>query len=251
MPTSTSVKQLSQQAKFIFIGTVREKGAATLPEVPVTSSTLVVRVDRIIEAPQLLQGYSGQDITVQLGEGQRVNVGQQRLFFTNGWIYGTSIAVMAVGHVSLTEAMAQRVTNAVQAAPDQAFLARAARASLVVSGKVVEVREPQATPRGPITEHDPMWREAVVQVEDVAKGAMAASAGGQVVVRFPASLDARWRQAPKFEVNQEGVFMLGDVEAEMPPSALAAPGAPGEFAAVQPTDFFPKEQLERLRSKIK
>lgn len=249
MSPSSSVKQLSQQAKFIFVGTVRQKGASTMTEVPATNNMLVVRVDRVIEAPPLLKDYAGQEITVQLSPGQRVNAGQKRLFFTNGWIFGSSIAVVAVGHVAANETAINQATNAVQAIPDQVFLERAQSARLVVSGKVVEVREPQAPTRGPITEHDPMWREAVVQVEEVAKGSMAASAGGQVVVRFSASRDARWQDAPKFHVNQEGVFMLGDSSGER---ALGLEAAPGRaFNVVESDDFQPKQQLERLRSKIK
>ena len=58
---------------------MKERGATTVPEVPVNRGTLIVAVDEIMESPQMLRAFEGQDITVQLGEGQRVEAGQQRI----------------------------------------------------------------------------------------------------------------------------------------------------------------------------
>lgn len=249
MSPNLTLEELSREAKFIFKGTVKERGAATLPEVPVNRGTLVVTVDEIIESPEMLRAVAGQDITVQLGEGQRARVGQQRIFFTNGWIYGTSIAVVSLGLAAPTAVSTRRAVAAVEAAPDRAIQERAARAELVVSGRVVEVREPERPARAPITEHDPVWREAVVQVASVAKGALHDRSTGQVVVRFASSNDVKWHQAPKFGVDQEGVWMLGDTAVE--PADRAALGeGPGEYTAMDAMDYQPKEQFERIRSLI-
>jgi hypothetical protein len=56
-----------------------------------------------------------------------------------------------------------------------------------------------------ISEHDPLWQEAVVHVESVEKGATNQK---QVVVRFPGSNDVAWRNHPKFRPGQQGVFLL-------------------------------------------
>lgn len=82
----------------------------------------------------------------------------------------------------------------------------------MVAGKVVAVRLPTepvaAKKRGrasvtyPITEHDPNWREAIIQIDNVFKGA---HRQGQVIVRFPASSDVMWHGASKFEAGQQGL----------------------------------------------
>jgi len=59
-------------------------------------------------------------------------------------------------------------------------------------------------PFRPITEHDPQWREAEIEVDEVEKGPRKR----RVVVRFPGSDDVRWYRAPKFQPGQEGVFIL-------------------------------------------
>lgn len=87
---------------------------------------------------------------------------------------------------------------------------RFAAADVVVSGRVGQLRA--AAPRtqrgalpGPITEHDPQWREAVVEVTAVHKGRRVPRS---IRVRFPASTDVAWARAPKLHAGQQGTFLL-------------------------------------------
>lgn len=98
MPARSSPEELAQQARFIFRGTVEQLQAATMTNVPVTGRTVVVRVDEVIQAPSALAHVAGQRITVQLGSRERVTVGQQAVFYTNGWLFGESVAVQSIGH---------------------------------------------------------------------------------------------------------------------------------------------------------
>lgn len=113
MPSNPDFEALSQQAKFIFKGTVKATGAATMAEVPGTKNTLIVTGDEIIQAPDVIQAFAGKDITVQLGEGQNARVGQERIFYTNGWIYGTGLAVISVGNVAASDTAMKQVATAV------------------------------------------------------------------------------------------------------------------------------------------
>jgi uncharacterized protein YceH (UPF0502 family) len=61
-----------EEAQFVFVGTVLQRGAATLDEVPMTRDTLIVHVDDILDSPHVLSGFIGKDITVQLGREQKV-----------------------------------------------------------------------------------------------------------------------------------------------------------------------------------
>jgi hypothetical protein len=83
-------------------------------------------------------------------------------------------------------------------------------AAAVVAGTVREIRRPsdaiQSAAGGlRISEHNPMLAEAVIAVKTGIKGA---KDGDEVVVRFPTSTDVMWRNYPKFEAGETGVFVL-------------------------------------------
>jgi hypothetical protein len=246
----------TQQPTFVFKGTIKKLGSATMKDVPVDDRTAVVTVDQIISAPPDVAGYSGQDITVQLSGRRKISIGHQMIFHTTVWMYGNGIAVRSLSqepvkssHATLLGAGDDPIEQRAQREKREHFDA----ADLVVSGKVVAVRLPDDSVsrrkrvsgevRDPISEHDPKWREAVIEVDDVHKGAKKK----QVVVRFPASSDAMWHDAPKFHAGQEGYFMLHKAEAE---EAIAkgakkqkrkvrARGAAGSYQALDPIDFQP------------
>jgi hypothetical protein len=248
MSNGTDVEELSRQANFIFRGTAIERGAATEPSVPVDNRTLIVTVNEILKAPSLLQNYAGENITVQLGEGQSIRIGQERIFYTQSWIFGESIAVVALGHTAAGARASATAVAMVEAEPASALRERVDSAEVVVAGRVVEITEPTSSGTTRITEHDPVWQEAVVEVDDVAKGSLADDQKKQIVVRFARSEDARWYQAPKFEVGQEGVWLLGDSRATAARAALGE--EPGKYLAIDAADFLPKEQIEEVRSVI-
>jgi hypothetical protein len=231
MPASRSKTAQAQKPTFVFKGTIKKLKSASMKDVPVDERTVVVTVNQIIEAPPALADYNGQDITVQLGGRQKVRVGQELIFHTTSWMFGESIAVR-----SLTEEPVTGRSAAMLSAADDPVERRAQRekrgrfdvADLVVSGKVVAVRLPAGAaqrsraasldasdqaPRGPVSEHDPKWREAVIQVDEVHKGSHKKK---QVVVRFPASKDVMWYGAPKFHPGQQGFFMLHKSKTEKP-----------------------------------
>jgi hypothetical protein len=189
------------QPTFVFEGTVKKLGRAAMKDVPVDERTAVVTVNRTIEAPPDLAGYDGRDITVRVSGRRKIGAGQRMVFHTTGWIHGEGVAVQSRREEPVSRAVA-RTRQPVDAA------------DLVVSGKVVTVRLPRESTRGrarsgrktgPISEHDPQWREAVIQVDKVLQGAPGKK---QIVVRFPASSDVLWHDTPKLHPGQEGQFIL-------------------------------------------
>src|SRR5437868_1879716 len=99
MPTKKrSAKSDPNQANFVFQGTVTKTKAATMSEVPVSDRTVVVRADRLIQAPETVSDYAGRDITVRLAPGEKVKVGKSYVFHTHGWIFGAGLAVQSVKH---------------------------------------------------------------------------------------------------------------------------------------------------------
>jgi hypothetical protein len=275
----TDDRAAKAKAKFVFEGTVRKAKATTLKSVAATARTVVVRVDRIIAAPEVLTDFAGQEVTVELGEGEEaVTPGQAYVFYTDGWIFGEGLAVRSAGHekaVEAASAMAASVHSGdpVRSLESRRAIARAAGADLIVSGRVSAVRLPEAeaqarasmaatTMTEPISEHAPIWQEAVIDIDKVHRGKHKAK---QVVVRFPSSTDVRWFRAPKFQAGQEGVFLLHEPEAEAKvkarPKAKArgvaaaaraeAATKPGEYTALDPADVQPLDELERIMAATK
>ena len=241
--------------------------------VPVDKNTAVVTVDQVVEAPPDLAGYNGQDLTVQLSASHKA--GETLIFNTVSWLYGDSVAVR-----SLSEEPIKPSHSAMLAAGDDPAARRRQReqrehfndADLVVSGKVVAVRLPgdevpaakgaMATTVGgrrPVSEHDPKWREAVVEIDDVHKGDHKKK---QVVIRFPASNDVMWYNAPKFHPGQQGHFLLTKAKAPKEPKSKkvgkkvaaiattkAAP-ATDTYVALDPIDFQPYSEPGGIKTMI-
>jgi hypothetical protein len=165
--------------------------------------------------------------------GEDLAVRVSRVEPTTGAAVGIS-AARAVAAPLPTQAATQ---DPVQAHRDLTLKRHLDEANLVVTGTVTEVRlspetqaiaaavprsaspgnEPQirtapkltagkVTPApSRISEHDPIWQEAVVSVDTVEKGKLGKK---EITIRFPASNDVRWRTHPKFKPGQHGVFLL-------------------------------------------
>jgi hypothetical protein len=244
------IKQTGEKANFIFQGTIRKLKSTTMSEVPVSNRTAIVRVDVVVNGPPDLTGFLGQEITVELSSDRKVSVGQKMVFHTAAWIFGASVAVRSLREEPVESRSAKTSRKAVAAKAAHANAIRPPHfsdADLVVSGKVVKVRIPADTGAArrrtiktpsPITEHDPVWREAVIQVDDVLKGENKAK---QVTVRFPDSSDVMFHGAPKFEPGQEGYFMLHKGEAQRTGPAQKTQSG-NKYFALDAQDFQPFEK---------
>jgi hypothetical protein len=243
MATDSQIDDLVESSKIIFIGSVQRLASTTIPTHPNSSSTVVVRVNRVLHAPPALGDLIGQQVTVELTGGPGLRVGQQAIFFTNGVVYGDSIVVQEVGRLAVApdpasqQAQVAAIAAAIKNLPDKHIQARLQAADVVVTGKIVSIK-PADRARGPISEHDPDWREAVLDVESVESGLPMK----QLVFFFPASRDVRWRQVPKFSVGQEGVFILQRHQIK----ELKTPG----YVVLHPLDFHPKQRRDHIRALI-
>lgn len=275
MPTKVSEETLAQEANFIFKGTVQKLKAATMPDIPVDDRTVTVRVDEVVEAPAVLADYAGREITVALPGKKKVKVGEQAIFYTNGWVFGEGLAVRAVdvrpaavGVASMGVVPGDPVENLA----NKESRVRFENAEVVVSGQVLSVRLSaqevaaggvaaaaivgaggETTLAKPISEHDPLIQEAVVAVNAVHKGE---HAGNEVVVRFPSSTDVKWYKAPKFRPGQQGFFMLHKDEthkhAGPKGAAISALVSADEMEdvllALHPADFQPLDRPGGVRN---
>jgi hypothetical protein len=248
---------LVKQSDIIFIGTVTQVGAVAVPEVPASDRTIVVRVDQVLEKPAAVALTPGESVTVQTVRAGSLKPGTQATFYTTGWIFGRGVAVREVGHEPgrspvLATVQEQAVARARLELNDADLKAHIEKAAMVVAGRVEQVRpaELAAAPARPkrISEHDPNWQEAIIQVEDGIKGAQA---GERVAVRFPGSHDVAWVGTPKFAVGQEGTFVLHvDSTTGSPHTMIAGRSVPA-YTALHRLDVLPKQDAQRIRSLIR
>jgi hypothetical protein len=261
MPKSLSHEELAREARFVFKGTVQKLKAATMPDVKVDNRTAIVKVEEIIHAPEVLSAFAGRNITVQLGGSKKIQKGKQAVFYTNAWLFGDSVAVQSIDHEDV--AKVPMALTAVAADPVQTLARQDAKAQIesadaVVSGRVTSVRVPtdvvaarslaatEPSETAAVSEHDPDWRIAELQVDAVHKGSHA----GPAKIRFPSSTDVMWHQAPKFQAGQEGFFMLHK-PAKKELAAAAALAAPtedtGDYVAFHPADYQSFDQAEVIQ----
>jgi hypothetical protein len=229
---------LTRAAQFIFRGTVQKVGAANLDVVQADSSTAVVRVDEVLKATASLGDFTGHEITVKLAQPGDATAGEQAVFFTNGWLYGSTLAVVEVGRLHGDAALLRgQVAAAVRQADDETLRGRLAGAALVVAGRVVETHPAVvAGEPGEGSEHDPQWWEAVVQVDTVFKGK---PAGQRVTFLYPTSEDVAWFEAPKPRVGWDGIWLL--YRDQLP--ELALPG----YTALKPWNLLSRGQADAVR----
>jgi hypothetical protein len=241
-----------------------------MKDVPVGNRTAVVHVEQVIEAPRSFAHYEGQDITVELAGRQKVSAGEELIFHANSWIFGDSVAVRSVSQERVTKSHSALLTRGGDPTAHRKarqLKERVDTADLIVSGTVTAVTVPPpsgspergaaapAPPAMPVSEHDPKWREAVIQVDQTHKGSLKSR---QVTVLFPSSTDVRWYKAPKFQAGQKGLFVLHKAKTgtkELPALrrsvARAVPGRGEVYTAMNPNDFQALTQQGVIKSMIR
>jgi hypothetical protein len=235
--STAEVERLARRAGFVFAGEVVRTGATTMELVEPTKETAVVRVERVLRAPDDLGAKRGSEVTVRLRSPARK--GQRAVFFTVGWISGDGLAVQEVGRqpAGEVEAMEKQMGEAVRKEEFAAMRRRVKEAQAVVVGEVADTGPVGRKEGPPASEHDPMWRTAVIVVERGEKGDM--QDGQRVKVAYASSDDVMWFRAPKPEKGDRAVFLLHQ---------RALPEANVEMLAiVEPLDMQPVERLDEIR----
>jgi hypothetical protein len=202
-------KALIREAQLVFRGTVQKVGAANLAAVSPAGDTAIVRVDEILKAPVSLRDVSGQEVTVKLREPHSVQPGDTATFFANGWLYGERLALLEIGRSrSDVGVLKAQITGEERQLAEEKLRAQVAGAELAVVGRVVETRPARVVPVGEgelATEHNPEWREAVIEVESTLKGKASTH---RIVFLYPNSRDVMWVEAPKPNVGSRDLWLL-------------------------------------------
>jgi hypothetical protein len=250
----------SDDYPFVFEGTVQKKAASTVAAVKSAERTAVVKVTAVLHpTTRDAKRYVGKEITVVYEDRQPLplpEAGAKAVFSTKPLVSAESLAVKGVAALTPEHIAATRA--AALARPEQTVLRQIAKADLVVTGKVVAIRDPSrevlsgGSNRVSTREHAAQWREAEIEVQSVEKGEKPRK--NTVHVLFPASPDASWKHAPKFTLNQEGTWLLHKDQSKNPQihrwmGALTVQQNDA-FTALDSIDFHKKEESARIKALV-
>src|SRR6266702_6934203 len=99
-PQATSNQAaLMAKSSIIFSGTVSQLAATSFADVPKSAQTIVVRVDAILKKPAAVSLKRGDSVTVDAKDASAFQEGTRATFYTDGWIFGSGVAVKELGHV--------------------------------------------------------------------------------------------------------------------------------------------------------
>jgi hypothetical protein len=200
---------MTPDATFVFEGTVVRANDSTVAVVVPDRLTAVVRVDRVLRVPPELEQLTGQEITVQLATP--LAPASSAALSTVGWVYGESLAVIELEREPVSAVAGVTPAQQFEVAWTRDAGERVSESSQIVLGQVAGMTpHPRARPR--LSEHDPDWWQAEVQVDAVLKGARSRA----VPVTFANSLDVMWRFAPKLEPAQKAILVLHQGAEELP-----------------------------------
>ena len=258
--TTGSQAALVKQSSIIFAGTVSQLAATSFAGVPKSAQTIVVRVDSVLKKPAAVSLKKGDNVTVELKDPSAFQQGIQATFYTEGWIFGSGVAVKELGHefgpsssepsktAGADEKGYQQTQDQIS---DQDLQNRLNAADFVVIGRVMEVHRwnPPKSATTHVSEHDPDWHEAVVEVQSVLKGGQVK--GNKVVVRFPGRNDVAWVHSPKFEKNQQGIFCLNRDQASGVPTGKVGGRQVTVYTCLGHGDALPLSDAPRVRALLK
>src|SRR5205809_1943397 len=221
---------LARQSSIVFAGTVSQLGATSFVGVPQSPQTIVVRVDSVLKKPAAVSLKKGDNVTVEVKDPSAFQPGAQATFYTEGWIFGSGVAVKELGHdfnpgggvPAEGSPTGQPALGQMQKQiSDQDLQDRIASSDLVVIGRITDVHRwtipKSAAARYHVSEHSADWHEAVLQIKSILKGTK--PKGNKMAVRFPLSRDVAWVNSPKFQRQQEGNFLLKKDQVSGDPTA--------------------------------
>lgn len=199
-----------KRSDLVFQGEVLKLFTSTV-DLEDASEVGLVRVTDIIEGNNILQDYLQKQITVRFKNIKDVKPGQKAIFYASLWISGRGIAVKEVGMRRLDDGNSSGVTQRDDIRKERTKLQDDSLRELikdadeVVIGRVVSLKRLEVNTTKE-SEHDPLWTEAEIEVQEGLKGDL--KRGGRVKITFAASNDIMWVRSPKFVREQSGIFIL-------------------------------------------
>jgi len=235
------------EGSFVFRGKVVALHTSTTDEENIDNCG-IVEVEDVLDAPASLRQFQNQQVTVRFRDMKPITEGEELVLFTEPYWYGESLGVRETGlyprGAALFESSRLRGVIAQEhARAGDNELRRVLKASsVVVAGKVVRTSEIHVPDQG-LTEHDPEWNEAEIEVDEVLKGDVA---GKTLKIVFAGGKDIMYYRAPKLGVGDEGIFMIQTADSSM------ARTLQNERVLIDPSGFVRgRESLARIKRLLK
>lgn len=246
-PAEARVVSLFDRSNYVFAGTIKRMGASNLATLKAASNLAVVHVDALFASPAELRQTGGSDITIQLTDPHAIKEGGAAVFYTNVGAIGSTLGVVEVARddAAVGEGLRKDLSRYERLTSDLRLTRRLDQAELVISGTVARTERAGGLREKGASEHAPDWWIATIEIRSVEKP-LGSNVAGSVRVAFPRSDDEHWMESPKFAEGETGIWILR-------PFAPLVKGAAssGLFTALNPLDFQPISQLERIRALLK
>lgn len=191
-----------RESDLVFDGRVARTSGITVPGAPADAPLAAIEVERVIAKPDAASLKPGDTVMVSVSD-PIPEIGSRARFYTAAWSYGDVIAVHERAREPVPVFGASEVASIQTRLREAKLDAFVDAADAVLVGLVTSVSTPSAEAQF-VTEHDPLWREAVVRVQSWIKG----GTGRSVKVRFPASIDVVWSRVPKLQEGMTQTFLL-------------------------------------------
>ena len=125
---------------------------------------------------------------------------------------GESLGILELGRAASGDRLKTRLARLQQQLFEESVAAKVADADLAVQGRILSTRAANRDPKsGLLSEHDPLWWEAQLEVKAVLQGA---TVQATVPFWFPTGNDAMWVTAPRAVAGSEGTWLLHLYEVE-------------------------------------
>ena len=203
------------QSNFIFYGEVIKTGASNL-SIPVSGNSAIVKVIEVIDAPAPFNNMKEREITVLFSPDRKNSPGDKQVFYTTGWHYGKTMGVKEVPNnldKEMVAGLKDRIDQERIRISNDSLTDELRKASFVIQGVVVDIRNIDKREPFMDSEHDPEYKLALIEIKMVLKGKISEKT---IMVYFSSSDDVMWDRSPKLKKGQEGIFLLQSKQA--PPS---------------------------------
>jgi hypothetical protein len=240
---SQEITAYAPQSEFIFQGLVQVLSTSTV-DAEDPSNMGVVKVEKIISAPENLKSIEGEQITVKFKNPKEEKQNVSKIFFTNVSLYGESIAVTEIGSMKTGEqkekmqTLKQQIEKVKQQESDKLLKERILNSEKVVSGKVIKVTKLKDE-WALATEHSPQWAEAEILANEILKG----DKSEKISILFALSYDELFEKSPKLKEGDSGIFLLRRNNTHF--------GDKDKLSLVHNEDLLPLQEIERVKKVMK
>ncbi len=234
-----------ENSDYIFSGELIRQSASTMPDYVKDQNASIVKVNKVLKASQGHENFEGREITVVTNRNQQTELkpGFYGIFFTKTWLFGKSLAVVMNAvekDTSKIDEVRKQIKQSQQEGDNRTLESRVKSADLIVYGKVEKIENPEIKKPTFISEHDPIFKKAIIIKSEILKGN---TQGERITFYFASSTDVHWYRAPKFTTNEDGIFLL-----KMTPELQ---GQKEVYTLLNPHDFQESSKLEAIKRILK